>query len=338
MNSSIFNFSQYPKALMAALLAVFITILSGACFLKLTDNMPAPMFSNNLSLDEKFRFLRINKRLQADYIVLGSSTGLNNVPSEAMLEHPKINGNYLNYSAWGLNMEGHLYYWNFIKEIVRPRVVIIPIDVGGFNNWEDKIPDFNYPDVKRYLNGASPLWYYFKYHKSALGERIGLVLRHRKMNDTQVSLKFDRAGGVPIHVAEESEITRKKWKDEVDAKRYTESAYEGLDKLLASLKQNGIIAVVAQQPLREHYKEGEPGLGLIKDHWDRVSVIAEQNGAYFFNMQDILPEDPGLFSDSSHLNEWAAKEFVKELLRRMEREGIFEKAGSLDPVQLSTAR
>jgi len=329
MNLSIFNFNKYPNAFLTALMLLLITIISGACFLNMTDNMPAPMLSNSFSLDEKFRFLRLNKGYQADYVVLGSSTGLANIHSEVMMRYPKIKQSYLNYSAWGLNITGILYYWNFIKEIVHPKVLIIPIDLNEFNSWEDKIPDFNQKDVKRYLAGANPVWFYLKYHKKGFVERLKLVIGHRRINDTQESIKFDQAGGIPLKVTKESRITRKKWKDRITAKRYTEQAYIDLDQLLSSLKQKGIIAVIVEQPLREHYRESESEFRFIKDHWDKVSTIAKLNGAYFFNMQDILPEDPSLFSDSEHMNWWAAEEFTKKLLERMEQEGIFEKADAV---------
>lgn len=329
MSLSIFNFNKYPNAFLTALKLLLITIISGVCFLNMTDNMPAPMLSNSFSLDEKFRYLRLNKRYQADYVVLGSSTGLANIHSETMMSYPKINQNYLNYSAWGLNITGKLYYWNFLKEIVHPKVMIIPIDLNEFNSWEDKTPDFKQKDVKRYLDGANPVWFYLKYHKNGFVERLRKVIGYREINDTQLSTKFDQAGGVPLNVTKESRITRKKWKDRLSAERYTEQAYIDLDQLLSSLKQKGIIAVIVEQPLREHYRESESEFGFIEDHWDKVSAIAKQNRAYFFNMQDILPEDASLFSDSGHMNWWAAEEFTKKLLKQMEHEGIFEKADAV---------
>jgi len=325
MNSSISNFKRYPKAFIASVMLLLTTIVGGAYFLDVTDNLPAPMFSNSISLDEKFRFLRLNKNYQADYVVLGSSSGLNNFPSSAMMNHPKINQSYLNYSAWGLNITAMSYYWDFIEKIAHAKVLIIPVNVNEFDSW-DLTPEFNQNDVKRYLDGANPLWYYLKYHKKGLVERIRQVIQYRRINDTQYSMEFDLAGGTPLNVTNESRITRRKWKeDNCTQERFTEKAYENLDELLKNLKQKQIIGIIVQQPLREHYKEDESDFGFIKDHWDRVGVIAKQNGAYFFNMQDILPEDPSLYSDSLHLNWWAGEIFVRKLLERMEKEGIFEK-------------
>ena len=111
MNSSIFNSNKLPVAAITAFVIFILTVASGFSYLYSTDNMPAPMFSNSYSIDEKFRFLRLNKSSNADYIVLGSSTGLSNIHSETMLNHPKIGQSYLNYSAWGFNATALLEHW-----------------------------------------------------------------------------------------------------------------------------------------------------------------------------------------------------------------------------------
>jgi hypothetical protein len=325
MNSSISNSRRYPQAFLIAVTLLILTVVGGGFILSITDYLPAPMFSNSFCLDEKLRFLRLKKNVRADYAVIGSSTGLNNIPSEVMMAHPRINQGYLNFSAWGLNMDGKLYYWNFIRDIARPKVLIIPIDLNEFNDYET-VPEFNKDDVTRYLQGANPFWHYLKNHRNGFIERIRLVLWHRKKNDTQYTTKFDQGGGAPIEVTKESRITRRKWKTEnYTKKRFVEKGYESLEGLLKDAGRHGVIVVIVQQPLREHYREDELEFAFIKENWDRVDRIAKDNGAYFFNMQDILPEDPSLYSDSLHLNRWAGEVFVKKLLERMETEGIFYK-------------
>jgi len=323
MSLFIFNFKKLPNGCLVAILLCIITIISGAVFLTLTDNMPAPMFSSRISLDEKFRFLRFKGNYQADFIVLGSSTGLNNISSKVMMGNPEIGQNYLNYTAWGLTIPSKLYFWSFIKQIMSPKVVIIPIDLNEFHRTYET-PEFNQKEVIRYLDGAFPVWIYIKNHKKGFVERIGKVLRHRRMNDTQISLKYDEGGSVPLNVKEKSEDLKVRWKDGFSAKYYHEESYAELEQLLSDMEQIGIVAIVVQQPLREHYSEKEPKMTFVKNHWDKVKEISQASSAYFFNLQDVIPADDRLFSDSGHLQWKAAEEFTTILLERMEQAGVFD--------------
>jgi len=323
MSSSIFNSKRLPKAFLTAFTLVILTISTMVINLHKTNALPAPMLTRRISLDEKMRFLRMNKSYDADFILLGSSTGVNNISSEVMLDYPKINKSFFNFSAWGFTTHELLDYYKFIDEITDPKVVILTIDLNEFHDHYELV--FDRDDLKHYIEGGLPIWYYFKYHQAGMIERIRNIRRTRTKNNTFDSVQFDKGGGVLLDVSDDDPITKRKWRDEYDETYFVESSYTDLDSLLKFLKQRGVLAVIVQGPLRRPYRHNETEFAFLSDHWKRVQSIAQENSAVFFNMQNIFSDREYFFSDSVHLSRKGAKLFTLRLLFRMEQEKVFEK-------------
>ena len=56
-----------------------------------------------------------------------------------------------------------------------------------------------------------------------------------------------------------------------------------------------------------------------------MELISKEHGGVFINMHGMFYPDESLFSDTIHLNREAAEVSTKELIQRMEEEGIFQK-------------
>jgi len=324
MNSSIFNSKKLPKAFLTAFILIFLTIIGGAFCLHRANSLPAPMFSNRFSFDEKMRFMRMTNSYDTDFVVLGSSTGLNNFSSEILLHDPRIKNSYFNFSAWGFTTHSILKYWKLIKKIASPKVLILSLNLFEFQEYNEKLI-FNEGDITGYLSGISPIWYYLKCHKSGLIDRIRKVGHRRRINNEFGSIRFDKGGGVLLEVPESYKMANVPWRDEVKPNGFVESAYVALDDLLIRAKKSGVIVVIVEGPLQVQYYDGDHEFAFLKRHWARVETAAKENDAFFLNMQGLDIPNKNLFADSIHLNREGANFFTKALLKRMDEKGIFQK-------------
>jgi len=235
MSSFISNSKKLPKAFSIAFVLIALTIIIGAYYLIKTEAFPAPMFTGRVSLDEKFRFMRLHDFSQSDFIVLGSSTALNNISSEVIFSRPEIGKNYFNFAAWGMTISETLEYWRFLETMIRPKVVVLYINLFDFEEGRKVVFDHN--DIKRYIRGASPLPYYFKYHKKGLAERIKSVGHRRRTNDDFDTLKFDEGGGALFEIPE-NEISQNDWTNYLSEKCFVNTHYIALGNLLEIIDSN----------------------------------------------------------------------------------------------------
>lgn len=314
-----------PKAFLTALILFVMTVVGVGFYLYQTDSLPAPMLSNRFSFDEKMRFMRLTHSYDADVVVLGSSTGINNFLSDIIVADPRIGSRYFNFSAWGMTTHAVLKCWHFIKKISDPKVLILPIDLFEFQKYNEKFI-FNEKDVLRYLSGANPLWYYVKCHKSGMMERIRNAGRRRRNNNNVDSMKFDENGGVALEIPAEHIKPHTPWQDEFYPEIFYDTAYEAMEELLTETHRDGIVAVIVQSPLREPvYDDGSDISSSVQRHWAKVDSLANKYGAFFLNMQRMDSIDRKYFVDSIHLNREGAALFTEEFIQRMDRAGAFKK-------------
>ena len=322
MSSSTSNSKRLPKTFLLAAFLILLTISAMVYYLKKTEAIPAPMFTGRLSVDEKIRFVRINHPIKADLVVMGSSTGLNNISSEVIFDRREIGKSYFNYSAWGLNISQMLDLWHFFGKLYTPKVIILYITVFDFRSHEKIVLNEN--DLRNYVEGGASFPYYFKYHKTGLGERMRTVGRKRRTKVGWDSLKYDAGGGASFNIPEEK-FEQNDWPDRLTEDYFVEEQYGVLNKMLKIFNEDNIYAVIVQGPLREQYSESNEKYAFLKKHWERVEAIAEENDMLFLNMHGLFYPDESLFPDTIHLNREGAQRLTKELLRQMEEKQVFQK-------------
>lgn len=286
-------------ALSVLLFSMFFVALLTTFFVMNSRYTPAPKFSNNVSFNEKVRFLGNINTTQADIITIGSSMALSNLSSQKITEQYP-NKKYINISALGITLKE---MYQIVREFVphyKPEIVFMcgyPIDFREANQ------DLNTTSAISFLKSDKDLYFYLKHGDLSyyLKRTIFNIFKTTKMSEYDV-LEYDMSGGIPLKVGGgESKMGRfsKSAFFKID-----NSKYDYLDSICQFLSNENVMLKYIHSPVREGLMN-DSLMGYLNKHSQRLELILKKYDFEYINTNEQLWND-SLFIDYIHLNEEGA--------------------------------
>lgn len=250
------------------------------------------------------------KESNEDIIIMGSSRASHHYV-------PQIVSDSLEMSCYNAGQDGNgviLQYgrWKMMAKRHIPKVIIFDV-VPSFDlldndniTYIDRLKPYSTDeDVKNYIAGLFPI------------ERFKIVSKmycynYKFIEILQDCLKDNDGldGFIPNNKHIRKEIVERESKDEkFNINSIDPVKIECLKKLIVEAKEQNVKVVLVSSP----YWKGYPKVEL-----PAISLIAEQLDVPFIDYAESdIKNNPDWFADSMHLNEEGAKEFTKDLMRKI---------------------
>ncbi len=305
-----------------SILAVVIPII--IFFELLFINGYVPLFTNSISFDAKIKNIQEKKIKQIDVLAIGSSITLNNLSS--MVIKDSINLPYYNFSSWGLQMSD-------IKQMVinylpkyRPRYLIICSSVPDFEDAGNAASINNYLNTNEYCKEHLQEYFYIKNYNSILDirERKNNYYKLKSEKDDYDYLGFDDYGGVLLNIPKDR-ISVERWSTKGGfPTTYTDRQYNELISLGKLLKDQNILLVFVQSPIKKLYVSTSKEKQIVEAHFNKCKAIVEKyNGIYLNSYYSKEFEDDNMFVDQFHLSSSGAILFTKEFVHCLKQMNYF---------------
>lgn len=286
-----------------------VLILIPLFFFSIKKNcIPAPIFSDSYSFNEKVLFLK-DDTYDAKIISIGSSMTLTNLHSEVIISEFQSE-KYINTASWGSCMEDNYSLLNLFYGIYPVDVLIIVSNIGDF---QEVTKDIDVAFVKDYLTGkiGDVIGIYFRnFNLSYYIDNYIYAKRYRNRNNAYQSLRYDRFGMVKFERLN-FKISQKRWVNDYLGNFNKELDYSYLDSISDHCVRNNIDFYFFQGPIREglESKVAQFERDLVDSHIARIDSILTNDNHHFVNSTKVVWPD-SLFVDGIHLNELGARLFT----------------------------
>lgn len=275
--------------------------------------IPAPMVTNNIALNAQLEAFRTRADEQVDVLAIGSSNALNNLSSEAVLEHfgPVT---YRNTGAWGLDLHRLADLAPVLVDRSRPKVVLLPCNLMDLDG-SAHVLDMDSAEVARALDQEHG-WVNYLTHWNAPWYLRQVRLQRIRLRDpgNYEYLGFDAHGAAPLEVPPDRiEPLRNAQRPPRQAELDTAS-YGSLRELARMLRGQGTDLFVLALP----YREGVMDDGAERTMQAHVERMREVVGPYGHRVLDATDRrwPDSLFADAGHLNKPGALQVSRYLLRQ----------------------
>lgn len=272
-----------------------------------------PLFTNSTSLDLKLLDLRSHKFKNIEVLSIGSSMTLNNLNSSEIKLTNKSD-TYYNFGAWGLQIADTLYLLEYLTKIYKLKCVVISSSLPDFCE-KDKITIPKHTELAL-INSYLP---YF-YTKSSI---LQIIDRHRQKLKYKAdsygydNLNYDESGGVVFNIPKEN-ISLERWNEGLSIPtNATQYQYDKLRELALFLKNNQIVFLFAQAPIKKSLFSSQASSAVINDHFNKCQSIVNKNGGNYINLHNPSVFDDGLFVDQYHLNGAGSKIYTKQISSKL---------------------
>lgn len=318
-------------------------VIAGYCWIY-KEYFPAPRLTRNVSLNEQMKRVRKISNGHFDHspngtvnlLAVGSSMSLNNLNSQAVIEHFK-DSNYVNVGSWSTRMNQTAKISALLIDILKPRTVLL---TSNMEDWMTT-PDYFTVDtimLRDYITEWSTIGSYLRTLRPSYYLRE-MENNKQRMTDPEYFdfLGFDPWGGASINVPPENVTADREANTVPRPDQIDQSLYEHLEWLAARADSGGIDLIFIQAPYRENVQTDELR-SLITTHEYRVKNILEAYGHTFISTTDrSWPNE--LYIDPSHLKAQGAYMFTQYALSKLNDSGHVQARGdagkSLQPHQVS---
>jgi hypothetical protein len=304
---------------------LFIALISSALAAYVWMNgefFPAPKLSRNVSLNEQLS--RVKKVKEGDWpyskegrvniLAIGSSMALNNLHSQAVVDHFK-DSSYLNTGIWGARISQTLALASLLIDELKPRTVILVSNMDDWIKGEDYAVDTSL--FRRYLTQWNPIESYLHTLKPVF------YLREMERNKARAKdpghfdhLQLDAWGGAPLNVPADR-ITEDRNRRAIPTRdNVNEDQYKALEDLSEMVASKGCRLIFIQTPYRDGLQTEELR-SIVARHEARVRPIVEAHGHTYISTTDRSWPDE-MYLDPSHFRADAALEFTRYALGKLE--------------------
>ena len=300
------------------IIASFIFVVLFVAFLWIErTNLPAPAFSNNISLNAKIRWARDKiQASQCETLILGSSMALNNIDGAIVKE--RYSGSVLNLGAWSLNIEDDDHLLAVLIRYCKPKRILMPIYYGDFRT-SGSYNDFKLEQLNRYLSDKSGHDLIYHLNGSSifnfLNDYIDAI-QFRHLNGTlYTSLEFDETGGAPL-ACHNFKRDNGRWTGYLKSPIVDPSGeINEFKKLVHFIENEGIDLIVAETPMRSVARDA---FGDKLNLWRNAIIEAVQiSSAQFIPAPKEMGDES--FADYAHLNGCGAGDWTRYLMNTIRK-------------------
>lgn len=275
----------------------------------------APLFTPNLPLNEKMRFLRDHRPGRTPItVVSGASIALNDIDSD-LLEAGE-GQSFVNLGANGVSVSSSEQFYRQLADLYPVREVIFaasPIEMRDAYRSDVEVPT---PVFRRYLLGRMTLAEEFTYR-----DMSGLISYWNNWNGyhsrtSPTSMAFNKTGAVPLEIHVDASGLRGNVSATFDMSPHCTRCMSDVAQFCRDVRSEGRFFTIVLGPVLPDVIEHNPGVrAVIADRTEQVRLVAKKCEAQLFDITDYAHLDESCFANSLHLNAEGMSAMTAQLFR-----------------------
>jgi len=282
----------------------------------------APLFTPNLPLNEKMRFLREHQPGPAPIAVIsGASIALNDIDSDLLEDregHP-----FINLGAQGISVPTSEQFYQRLADLYPVREVIFAataVEMRDAYRSEVEVPT---PVFRRYVLGRMTMAEEFTYRDIS-----GLMSYWKNWNDyhsrtSPTSMAFTKTGAVPLEIDVGPAGPRAGISEALDLTPHCTRCMGDLAQFCRDVRAEGRPFTIVLGPVLPDVIEQNPRVrAVIADRKEQLRTVAEGCNAQLFDITDYATLDDSCFANSLHLNAQGMSAMTAQLARFRRGESI----------------
>jgi hypothetical protein len=282
----------------------------------------APLFTPNLAVNEKMRFIRDHQPGHALIgVISGASGALNDVDSDLLQEEE--HQPFINLGANALPVTSSQRLYNQFGDIFPVREVIfaaIPFEMRDGLRASVDVPT---PVFRRYVLGKMTAEEEFTYRDIS-----GMLTYWKNWRDyhsraARESLVFSNTGAVPLEIGRDNAVPELWNGDTIVAEMPCEHCTDDLTAYCKQVRSQGQPFTVVLPPMRPEVLERRPDVRAVDvDRRVRIRAVVQECGGTLFDASQFATFGDGCFADSAHLNSRGMSTLTALLVRFRRGESI----------------
>jgi hypothetical protein len=262
----------------------------------------APLFTSNLPLNEKMRFLREHRPGPAPIAVIsGASIALNDIDSDLLEDrerHP-----FINLGAQGISVPTAQQFYKEVADIYPVREVIFaasPVELRDAYRSDVQVPT---PVFRRYVLGRMTMAEEFTYRDIS-----GLMSYWKNWRDyhgrtSPTSIEFTKTGAVPLEISPGTAESPTGISEAFDLNPHCIRCMDDLAQFCRYVRGVGRPFTVVVGPVRPDVIEQSPRIrAIVADRRAQIRAVVQECNAQLFDITDYATLDDSCFANSLHLN------------------------------------
>ncbi len=282
----------------------------------------APLFTPNLPLNEKMRFLREHRPGSTPIaVVSGASIALNDIDSD-LLEDEEMRP-FVNLGANGISVLTSEQFYERLAELYPVREVIFaasPLEMRDAYRSDVEVPT---PVFRRYVLGRMTMAEEFTYRDIS-----GLMSYWKNWRDyhsrtSSTSMAFTKTGAVPLEIDVGPTGPRAGISEALDLNPHCTRCMSDLAQFCQDVRREGRPFTIVLGPILPDVIEQNPRVRtVIADRKEQFHTVADGCNAQLFDITDYATLDDSCFANSLHLNAQGMSAMTAQLARFRRGESI----------------
>jgi hypothetical protein len=282
----------------------------------------APLFTPNLPLNEKMRFLREHRPGSAPItVVSGASIALNDIDSDLLEDQERRP--FVNLGANGISVPTSEQFYQRLADLYPVREVIFaasPVEMRDAYRSDVEVPT---PVFRRYVLGTMTMAEEFTYRDIS-----GLMSYWKNWSDyhsrtSPTSMVFTKTGAVPLEIDADAAGPRVGFSEALDLNPHCTRCMGDLAQFCRDVRREGRPFTIVLGPVLPGVIEQNPRVhAVIADRKEQFYTVAEGCNAQLFDIADYATLDDSCFANSLHLNAQGMSAMTAQLARFRRGESI----------------
>jgi hypothetical protein len=282
----------------------------------------APLFTPNLPLNEKMRFLREHRPGSAPItVVSGASIALNDIDSDLLEDEEKRP--FVNLGANGISVPTSQEFYQRLADLYPVREVIFaasPVEMRDAYRSDVDVPT---PVFRRYVLGRMTMAEEFTYRDIS-----GLMSYWKNWSEyhsrtSPISMAFTKTGAVPLEIDAGPAGPQAGISEALDLSSHCTRCMGDLAQFCRDVRAQGRPFTIVMGPVLPDVIEQDPRLRTaIADRKEQFRAVAEGCNAQLFDITDYAALDDSCFANSLHLNAQGMTVMTAQLARFRRGESI----------------
>ena len=275
----------------------------------------APLFTPNLPLNEKMRFLREHRPGPTPIgVISGASIALNDIDSD-LLEDSEGRP-FVNLGANGISVPTSEQFYKQLAELYPVREVIFaasPVELRDAYRADVQVPTAVF---RRYVLGRMTMAEEFRYR-----DITGLISYWKNWRDyhsrsSPNSLAFDRTGAVPLDMNVDPANTQSRISEAIELNPHCVHCLDDLAQFCQDVRAAGRPFTVVLGPVRPSVVEHWPEVrAVVADRRAQIRSVVQACKATLFDITDFATLDGSCFANSLHLNAQGMSAMTAQFVR-----------------------
>jgi len=275
----------------------------------------APLFTSNLPLNEKMRFIREHHLGSTPIgVVSGASIALNDIDSDLLQDQDGYP--FINLGANGISVPTAEKLYTDMAALFPIREVIFaasPVEMRDAYRSNVEVSDSVF---RRYVLGKMSMMEEFTYR-----DVLGLMSYWRNWSEyhgrtAPSSMAFSKTGAVPLDIYRDTSDKRSWDGDTITSDMACLHCVDDFASFCKEVRAQGHPFTVVLGPIRPGVLASMPNVrALDLDRRKRIRAVVRECGASLFDITDYTTLDDSCFANSIHLNARGMSALTEQFVR-----------------------